>query len=470
MRDGFESFAFYPFLLLAWMVWATLPSRQRPWGLTFASLVFVVALGRPLVLMILVLLTLSTWLAGRMAARKDTSKRFWIAGGIGIALAALLTTREILSQNTGWALGGALGVSYFSLQAVGYLADLGLDEQDAEPSLMRIWLYLSWFPKFVQGPFERFGAFQTELDRSTTGPRAEDLRRGLLLIAWGLFEKMVVAERAAAISNGTFQTLANVSGPQVWGATYVFMVQLFADFAGYTDIALGVSALFGWNLSPNFNAPFLADSVADFWNRWHITLSEWMRDYVFIPLQHLWRNRPSASTLGAVAVTFFLVGWWHGNGLGYILMGILQTVWISLAFLTRSRRKSFWKTLRLERSIWRRIFDVIITLQLSALTFLCFRAGDKAGVFSIGKALLRGWDRDWPAKLALGLRGTWTVGEAAAFWCLPLFLVAVHIASRQIRLLDAPAWLRYPAYTALAAALLLLGRFFNAQGFIYARF
>ncbi|HXB96759.1 MAG TPA: MBOAT family O-acyltransferase [bacterium] len=466
MRAGFGALAFYPFLGLAWLVWACLPAGRRAAGLALASLVFVAALGQPWVLAALAGLALLTWAFGARIAGAP----HWGLWGIVACLGTLIAARVALAADAGLALVGLVGVSYFTLQALSYLADVMLGAEPAAASPLDLWLYLAWFPKFMQGPFERFGTFRQELARSQAGPRAEDLRQGLLLLAWGLFEKVVVASRMESLSAVTFGRLDTARAFQVWGANYGFAAQLFADFSGYTDMARGISLLFGLRLSANFNAPFLAESVADFWRRWHISLSDWVKDYVFVPLQVWWRDWPLGGTLAALFVAYALVGLWHGAGLGFLIAGLLQALWMILSLLTRGWRKALWKSAGLERSAWRRSLDVALTLQLTCLTVLSFKAADAAGVRAVAAACARGWGAGWWRDLLEGLGGGKPAGEVAAAWGAVGALVLVHLLGRRIRLLESPAWLRYPSYAALALALLFFGRYFAATGFLYARF
>jgi hypothetical protein len=374
----------------------------------------------------------------------------------------------LLGTERAWV--SALGVSYFTLQAIAYLADLALGTETEAAPLLDLWLYLAWFPKFAQGPFERYGPFSAQVRRSADGPRTEDLRQGLLLLAWGLFEKMVVAERLAALAAAGFGHDGGGTGPRLWGASYVFAVRLFADSAGYNDLARGASLLFGLGLTNNFNAPFLATSITDFWRRWHISLSEWVRDYVFSPLQLLWRRWPTAGTVAAMFVAFTGVGLWHGSGFGYLLMGMFYGLCMGWALLTRRWRKRVWKALGQENGVWRWLFDVVVTFHLVCLSFLFFQAADWAGLIAQARAVPQGWGDGRLEQFWIGLGGGRDAAELFLAWLSVAVLLAVHLAGRRLDLLRAPAWLRYPSYAALALALLFFGRYFAATGFLYARF
>jgi alginate O-acetyltransferase complex protein AlgI len=467
VSGSFGSLSFYFLLGLAWLAWACAPARLRPAALGLASLAFVLALGQPLVPIALILLTLLVWLAGRRSISMGPA---WAGAGILASAGVLLAVRAALALGTEWGWVSALGVSYFTLQAIAYLADLALGVQAEAAPWLDLWLYLAWFPKFAQGPFERYGPFQAQVRRSSTGPQAEDLRRGLLLLAWGLFEKMVVAERMASLAAGAFGNDGGGTGPRLWAAGYVFAVRLFADSAGYNDMARGASLCFGLGLTNNFNAPFLATSVTDFWRRWHISLSEWVRDYVFSPLQMIWRRWPSGGTVAAMFVAFTAVGLWHGTGWGYLLMGMFYGLCMGWALLTRRWRKNFWRRLGQENGAGRRIFDVVVTFHLVCLSFLFFQAADRAGLAAQARAAATGWGPGWLGEFWRGLSGGKPDGEWRLAWLSVAALGLVHLAGKRTDLLRSPAWLRYPSYAALALALVFLGRYFAATGFLYARF
>ena len=467
MSGSFGSLQFYLLLGMAWLAWAVAPARWRPDALGLASLAFVLALGQPLVPIALILLTLVAWLAGRRTLSKGPA---WALSGICASAAVLLSVRAALLLGTGQAWISALGVSYFTLQAIAYLADLGLGTLAEAAPLLDLWLYLAWFPKLAQGPFERYGPFNEQVRRSSGGPQAQDLRQGLLLLAWGLFEKMVVAERMAALAAGAFGANGGGTGPRLWAAAYVFAVRLFADSAGYNDMARGASLLFGLGLTNNFNAPFLATSITDFWRRWHISLSEWVRDYVFSPLQLIWRRWPTGGTVAAMFVAFTAVGLWHGTGWGYLLMGMFYGLCMGWALLTRRWRKRLWKAVGQENGAGRRVFDVVVTFHLVCLSFLFFQAADRAGLLAQARAAAQGWGPGWLGRFWTGLSGGKDIAEALCAWLSAAVLLAVYLAGRRLDLLRSPAWLRYPSYAALALALLFFGRYFAATGFLYARF
>lgn len=227
-----------------------------------------------------------------------------------------------------WLLEVALpaGISFFTFQNVGYVTDVYRGHVPARRSLLDYACFASFFPQLVAGPIER----ADNLLRQVCAPRNPDAvraRSGLVLIAWGLFEKLAIADSAALLADKVF-SLAHPSFPILWGGVLAFGVQIYADFSAYTDIARGSARLLGFELRENFNHPYLAQSPPDFWRRWHMSLSTWFRDYVYIPLGGS-RHGP-AKTIRNLIITFFLSGLWHGASWNFVLWGLFHGVLVAL--------------------------------------------------------------------------------------------------------------------------------------------
>jgi alginate O-acetyltransferase complex protein AlgI len=324
---------------------------------------------------------------------------------------------------------------------------------------------MAFFPKVLQGPIERAGDLLPQLKRPFVAGEAL-WRAGALLFAWGLFKKVVVADRAAPIVDTVYGSVTAYDGVPLAAATYLYAVQLYCDFSGYTDMALGVALGFGVRLTQNFDNPYAARSVAEFWRRWHISFSRWIFDYVFKPLQFAWRDYRTAGVIGALVATFFVSGLWHGAGWTFVLWGLLHGTYMAVSVTTRAVRRRwhdwFWKGRPGLGHAW----QVFVTAHLVVFSWILFRAeslGDAAYVVT---------------HLAGGISGTRAVLlQAGAFNLLVLVLGTAVVAwvdmigrGRRIEnVLVQPLWLRWPAYYALAVAILVLGA--DAQApFIYFQF
>ncbi len=369
---GFTSLAFLLFFLIVWFFYLMLPGRFRTAWLLLASYVF---LGSFKFSWLLVLLasTLTTYICGLSLERlreagekKRRAAGFLFAFAVGVHVLALSFFKfnrfQILLP---------VGLSFYTFQAIGYLADIWRGEEKAEKNFLVFALFQAFFPKLVQGPIERSGNLLRQI-RELPQKRVRDIgriRSGGLLILWGLTEKLLIADRIAIpvnavysqfgafggveivlatflyafqiycdfcgytdIARGTaeilgFDLLCNFrfgafGGVEIVLATFLYAFQIYCDFCGYTDIARGTAEILGFDLLCNFRRPYLADSIQDFWRRWHLSLSSWLRDYVYIPLGG---SRKGKLRRGInIMATFLISGIWHGTGLHFLVWGGLH--------------------------------------------------------------------------------------------------------------------------------------------------
>ncbi len=214
-----------------------------------------------------------------------------------------------------------VGISFYTFQTMGYTIDVARGELEPRTRFVDYVLYVSFFAQLVAGPIERAGRLlpQIESPRSLTLERARD---GVALALWGGFKKLVIADSLAPYVDKVF-VLDNPAPILVWAASFAFMIQIYADFSGYTDMARGSARLLGFDLSLNFRAPFLARTTIEFWQRWHISLSTWLRDYVLGPLVG---DRGSSRVRFALATltTFVLIGLWHGPSWNFVVFGLFH--------------------------------------------------------------------------------------------------------------------------------------------------
>jgi len=224
-----------------------------------------------------------------------------------------------------------VGISFYTFQAMSYTIDVYKGELHARRNLLDLATFVSFFPHLVAGPIQRasFLLPQVETPRRFSMEKA---RSGFGLICWGFFKKLVIADNVGVIANKVF-ALGDPTFPLLWSGVFAFAIQIYADFSAYTDIARGTSRWLGFELTENFDHPYLARTPADFWRRWNISLSSWFRDYVYIPLggskagEMKWARN--------VLVTFLLSGLWHGASWNYVLWGAYHGI---LLVLTRARR------------------------------------------------------------------------------------------------------------------------------------
>ncbi len=252
------------------------------------------------------------------------------------------------------------GLSFYTFQSIGYVVDVYRGKIKAVRDLPDYALYVTFFPQLVAGPIER-AAHMLPQYRTERKCDAETWRIALGLMLWGYFKKVVIADNAAVVANKIF-ALTDTSFPIIWAGVFAFAVQIYADFSGYTDIARGTARLLGIDLMRNFNHPYLATSPADFWRRWHISLSTWLRDFIYIPLGGS-RCSTARASFNLMA-TFTISGLWHGASWNYVLWGVY---WGALILLQR-----FLEWLGLTRHIpW--LVKVVIMFGITCFGWLLFR-------------------------------------------------------------------------------------------------
>ena len=465
----FTSPQYYLLLAASVAVFYLVSARYRWVALVLPSVAFYAGFGAPSLLAILAWTALTNfWLGLRIASSiSDSTKRGWFWTGVALNLSALLFARY-----AGFLVGGRLseqflvtvGVSYYTVQATSYLADvyLGIAEPERHPGYFL--LYLCFFPKLVQGPIERANDLLPQL-RGASRVEYSSLRRGAVMIALGLFKKMVLADRLGPYADAVFDvTLHHHAGATLIAAAYIYAAQIYLDFSGYTDIALGSARLFNIRLTANFASPYLSLSVPEFWRRWHISFSRCIFDYIFRPLQMQLRDWKTIGTVLALLAAFLFSGFWHGAGWAFVVWGLLHGVYLAVSVITASTRKRLNKIVRIPAVLlnaWR----WLLTFNLIALSWIVFRCRTLTDawyfVSHIGLQVKPGVSPYLGLVLVLGS----LTGAPLAAW----------LASKKLRLdpcetlLSQPTWLRWSIYYTMALAILLFG--LNEQRvFLYTRF
>ena len=455
-----------------------------------ASVFFYAALSAPLLIVAWSLVVVvSYWCGRKIASSSDESTRkrlLWTGIAVNVVILCGLKYLRYLvgfvvpsmmepSAGNPWFL--TLGVSYYTLQAISYLADLYMGMVEPEPHFGRFALYLGFFPKMLQGPIERGGDLLPQL-QAPPAFRYENVRSGLLLFGLGLFKKLAVANRVAPFVNGVYYDPHHYGGAALIVATYMYAIQIYADFSGYTDMALGVARMFNIRLTQNFNAPYLATSVADFWRRWHISFSRWILDYIFKPLQMEWRNARNLGIAAALMVTFVFSGMWHGVNFHFVVWGTLHGAYMAIAVLFRPWRNVVYDAIGLKNKSVRRAIQVVITFNLIAFAWIFFRANSLSDGWYIATHLL---SADHHLSYASGHMGG-LLGRILdpllldksrrdfALMALSVCLMAAaNLMKPRLRLMQQPLWMRWSLYYGLVLALIFLSAY-NNVGFIYFQF
>lgn len=316
---GFTSLAFLVFFPAVFLIYLLIPRRARAVWLLAASYAFCISFGAEYALA-LFLSTLATYFLGILIeSRKETQiKKLCIAAAVFLHVLFLAFFKynrlQILLP---------VGISFYTFQAIGYLADV-YRGMAAERNMVDFALFQAFFPKLVQGPIERSDSLLEQI-RSLRQRELFDMQRireGTVLILWGLFQKLMIADRIAIPVNAVYRQFGAFGGVEILLVTVLYAFQIYCDFAGYTDIARGTARILGIELKKNFMRPYLADSVQDFWRRWHISLSSWLRDYLYIPLGGSRKGR--LRKYANIMITFLISGIWHGTGFHFLAWGGLH--------------------------------------------------------------------------------------------------------------------------------------------------
>jgi len=268
-----------------------------------------------------------------------------------------------------------IGISYITFQAIGYLIEVKRGDHPAERNLGLFSTYVMFFPKILAGPVERAHNFLPQLKKSIIFDYAE-VSVGLRLIAWGLFKKLVIADRLSVFVNAVFNNTQAANGAAVLTACFFNTLQIYADFSGYTDMAIGMAKILGFSLTQNFDRPLLASSVTELWRRWHISLSSWFTDYVYSPIVTEKRSWGNWSVIYALLFTFLVIGLWHGASWNFVVFGLLQGILISMEFLTRKIRKRL-------RGRLSNVLGVLYTFSVFSFSLIFFTTHSLGEAFTI---------------------------------------------------------------------------------------
>ena len=277
-----------------------------------------------------------------------------------------------------------IGLSYYTFQTIGYMTDIYRGTIHSEKSLSRFTLFTLFFPKLLVGPIERANHFLPEL-KKVIHFKTENLIEGGKRIAWGLFKKLVVADRISLYHNAVMLTADQQSGETLLFASILYTFQVYADFSGYTDMALGTAQLFGFNLMENFRQPLLAKNIGDFWRRWHISLSSWVNDYIFNPIALKRRDWGNWGIFYALVISFVVIGIWHGAAWTYVVFGLLQALALMYETITRKMRKKISK--KFNPILYRNI-SILLTFLFVTFSLIIFQSASIDNSITILQGIL----------------------------------------------------------------------------------
>lgn len=312
--------------------------------LLIASIIFYLYLDAKYFLLLLFEIIVSYLIAKLLEKKK--SKAYLISGiAVVVFILAFFKYSGFIIRKTSLSLNilMPIGISYYSFKIISYLIDTYKNTIDYKVSFLDYFIYVSFFPEILSGPISRPKEIIEQLNKTNTITK-EKIVRGIELILDGLFKKYVIANRIANYTSLVFGAYGSYPSFALWLSMFLFSIQLYCDFDGYSKIAIGVSKIIGFDINDNFKTPYFSYNIKQFWKRWHISLSSWLKDYIYIPLGgnkcSKLRNKIN------VLITFVISGIWHGNTINYLIWGIYHGIANILSFKKpKNKLDNFFKTL-----------------------------------------------------------------------------------------------------------------------------
>lgn len=429
--------------------------------------------------------TAASYAFARIMEQDDEKRRkFWLIIGIVISLGLLFAVKYLsfLNESISSLLSVfhlsalprinliiPIGISFYSFTVTGYLIDVYRKKNQAERNFIDYALFVSFFPQLLSGPIERASNMLVQYK----APRAfnfDNLKAGLLRFLWGLFKKMVIADQLAIIVNSAYSSLAERSSLYILIAVVAYSLQIYVDFSAYSDMAIGSARLLGLNLMDNFDSPYLSSSVKGFWRRWHISLTSWFKDYLYIPLGG---SRCSKSRhLLNIFIVFAVSGLWHGASLTFLIWGILNGMYLIIGQLLHPINNKLTRLLKIGEK--NKIFNFlkgIFTFVLITFSWIFFRSEDmNQAILVIRSLFTNGGTNITLNLLKIDAYSMVTLGVSL------LVLVLVDVLARKkdlLTVINRKLWLIYGICFVLIAVTILFGVYgpgYDPLDFVYFKF
>jgi D-alanyl-lipoteichoic acid acyltransferase DltB (MBOAT superfamily) len=360
-----------------------------------------------------------------------------------------------------------VGISFYTFHALSYTIDVYHGIRQPEKHLGMFMLYVTFFPQLVAGPISRAHTMLPELYKKYDFD-AQRVVSGLQLMAWGFFKKMVIADRLAVVVDTVYADPTQFSGPALVVATYFFAFQIYCDFSGYTDIAIGASRVMGYRLMTNFRQPYLSLSIGEFWQRWHISLSTWFRDYLYIPLggNRTTRGRWYRNLL----IVFVVSGLWHGANWTFVIWGALHWLYLVGSLWTKGLRTKLRQAIGLHQGpLFDKALKVFVTFHLVCFAWIFFRASSMTDALYIVSHLFVLPDSGQGFGIPIGSLYELEIAVSAILIMELVELFQNHGYSINQFIMQRGLWTRWAAYYGITFSILLFGKFGSTE-FIYFQF
>ena len=460
----FHTPQFFVFFVVVLVLFYTLPRPASRWILLAASYYFYMCWNAKFVLLIIALTaidyTAAMWMR-RLPAGNKRKAALVMSLSANLGFLGFFKYYNFLAGNLAWVLAQPadafalhiilpMGISFHTFQSMSYVIDVYRGEQEVITDVVDYALYIAFFPQMVAGPIVRARHFFADLYH-WRAPDAQEILRGTLLVVFGLLKKLAIADQFARIADAFFREPAAHPGYlAAWSGVIAFSIQIFFDFSGYTDMAIGLAQILGFHFPENFRRPYLARSIAEFWRRWHISLSTWLRDYLYIPLGG---NRHGRwQTYRNLMLTMLLGGLWHGASWNFVIWGGYHGALLAIERVLGIRERRHWS-----------LFDplrVAFTFALASISWVFFRAATlHDSIYILGR-------------LFTGPHGHILWWHWQLWFMLAALVLAVLEESRGWfeRLPEAPAWAYASAIALFLFCLELIGFSGRAVPFVYFQF
>ena len=464
----FNSFAFLIFFPLVCLIYFILPYKYR-WAFLLVASYYFYMNWKPVYAVLIFSSTIITYYSAIFIEKFRTDlklKKFFLVISLLLNFGILFIYKyfnfinesvfSILSYvNLQWEVPNLdillpVGISFYTFQAVGYTIDVYRGDLKAERHLGIYALFVSFFPQLVAGPIERAKNLLPQFKQSFNVDY-ERISSGLKIMLWGFFMKLVVADRLSVYVDAVYNNVPQHNGTSLLLATVLFAIQIYCDFAGYSNIAIGAAKIMGYSLMENFRRPYFSRSISEFWKRWHISLSTWFKDYVYIPLGG---NRVSTYRhLFNLFITFVVSGFWHGANWTFFIWGALHGIFLIVGVLKN-------KLLKQQNS--NHFIDIIITLSMVLFAWIFFRANTISEAFVIIEKIFTQHD-------SLFIDQTTLVYSLLGIAILLMKELKDEVGFKISFSKSSNIFVRYVYYLAMLTIILLFGVFDGGQ-FIYFQF
>lgn len=495
---SFNSLDFLLFFPIVVLVYFIIPHKIRWIWLLLSSYYFYMS-WNPKYALLMGTSTILTYICGILIEKEhqknkdnsNTRKKVWMALCLLINLSILFffkyfnfTTSSIANLFEALGIRTApirfdvllpVGISFYTFQAIGYTIDVYRGDIKPEKNIFKYALFISFFPQLVAGPIERSVNFLPQISK-THRFNYRRVKNGLLLMLWGFFLKIVIADRAAIIVNQVFNNSSEYTGIAFILATLLFSIQIYCDFNSYSTIAVGAAQVLGFRLMTNFEEPYLSLSITEFWRRWHISLSTWFRDYLYIPLggNRKGKTKKYRNTL----IVFLVSGLWHGAGWTYFIWGLLHGIYQILEGVLLPFKKRMEERLKINTSVFSyKLANNIKTILLVNFAWIFFRADSLSQALTIIRKIFGDTDL---RQLNLDYIYTLGMNEKNLFYLVIAMLVLLvvsicHYHDIHLRPLieKQQLWLRWGIYYLIIFSILtfgVLGIAYETSPFIYFQF